>query len=65
MDMKQFIALLDKHVNQEALAKDLVKALVLPWIEEKLKGVDIIPGTELDQLAVDSFLKFLKEKAEM
>jgi hypothetical protein len=65
MDMKQLLALLDKHVNQEALAKDIVKMLVLPWIEEKLKGVDIIPGTELDQLAVESFLKFLKEKADM
>lgn len=63
MDMKQLLMLLDKHVNQEELAKDIVKMLVLPWVEEKLKGVDIIPGTNLDQLAVDAFLKFLKEKA--
>jgi hypothetical protein len=61
--MKQLLALLDKHVNQEELAKDVVKMLVLPWIEEKLKGVDIIPGTNLDQIAVEAFLKFLKEKA--
>lgn len=61
--MKQLLSLLDKHVDQEALAKDIVKLLVLPWVEEKLKSVDIIPGTELDQLAVESFLKFLREKA--
>jgi hypothetical protein len=56
--------ILDKNINQEQLAKDLAAELVLPFIKEKLANVDLIPGTELDQVAIKAFLEFLEAQVK-
>ncbi len=47
--MSKFVEILDRHVDQEALLKDLANEYVLPMIEEKLANLDLIPGTDLDK----------------
>ena len=34
MDTKKLIEILDKNINQEALAKDLAAELVIPFLEK-------------------------------
>lgn len=60
VDSQKVLAILDKNVNQEQLAKDLAIELVLPYVKEKLAGVDLIPGTELDAIAIKAFIEFLE-----
>ena len=64
MDSKKLMEILDKNINQEQLAKDLAAELVLPFIKEKLANVDLIPGTELDQVAIKAFLEFLEAQVK-
>lgn len=55
MDKNQLLEILDKHINQEALIKDLAIHVVFPFLEEKAKQTN----TPLD----DMFLAGLKELA--
>lgn len=62
MDKAKFLAILDKHIAQEALLVEMGKELLLPELKKALDGVDLIPGTDLDQVAIQAFLKFVEEK---
>lgn len=62
MTGKRFLEILDKNVNQEQLAKDLGAELVLPFIEEKLAGVDVIPGTDIDNKVIAEVVEFIKKQ---
>lgn len=61
MDAKKFIEILDKHVDQEGLVKELAVELVLPFLEAQVAKIDIIPGTDLDQKALAAALEALKK----
>ena len=60
MEAGKFVAILDKHINQEALLKELAVEFVLPKLEEKIAGLDIIPGTDLDKELILKALNALK-----
>lgn len=62
MTGKRALEILDKNVNQEQLVKDLAAELVLPFIEEKLAGVDLIPGTDIDNKMIAEVIAFIKSK---
>jgi hypothetical protein len=62
--MDQLLKLLDKHINQEALAKDLALVYVLPMIEKAVEGVDIIPGTDIDQAVIKQVVEFIKAQVK-
>lgn len=64
MDTTKLLAILDKNVNQEQLAKDLAVELVLPFIKEKIATVDLIPGTDLDAMAIKAVLEFLEAQVK-
>jgi hypothetical protein len=64
METSKLLAILDKNVNQEQLAKDLAVELVLPYIKAKIAGVDLIPGTELDALAIKAVLDYLEAQVK-
>ena len=64
MDFKKLIELIDKHVNQEALAKDLLIEYVIPVVEEKLKAIDPIAGTQIDNEVIAKIIDFLKAQAK-
>lgn len=69
MDLQKLLLIIDKHVNQEALAKELLREFVLPIVEKELSElkIDIIPGTTLDEAlmksAIDATLAALRAKA--
>lgn len=48
MEPKKLVELLDKHVNQEALLKDIALEMIIPWLEEKAKQ----SSTPLDDMLV-------------
>ncbi len=62
MDTKVLLAILDKNVNQEQLLKDLGVEFVLPFVEEKLANLDIIPNTDIDNEMIKKVIEFLKEQ---
>lgn len=62
MTGKRALEILDKNVNQEQLVKDLASELVLPFLEEKVAGLDLIPGTDIDNKAIAEVMAFLKTK---
>lgn len=59
MDPK-LLAVLDKHINQEALLKDLAIMYVMPVIREKIVGLDLIPGTEIDNDVIKKVVDYLE-----
>jgi hypothetical protein len=61
MEAQKFVTILDKHINQEALLKELAVEYVMPMIEEKIAGLDIIPGTDLDKEMIAKAIVALKE----
>ena len=61
MEGKKFVEILDKHINQEALLKELAIEFVLPKFEEKIAGLDIVPGTDLDKELLLKALNAFKE----
>lgn len=61
MEAGKFVSILDKHINQEALLKELAVEFVLPKLEEKIVGLDIIPGTDLDKELLMKALAAFKE----
>lgn len=65
MDGKKFLEILDKNVNQEQLAKDVLAEYVAPKfaeIEAKVQSgeIDLIPGTDLDKVAILAVIAGLK-----
>jgi len=60
--MKQeILQILDKHIEQEALAKDLALLLLVPKLEElkakvESKEIDPLKFTELENIAIAKFL---------
>jgi len=62
--MEALLKILDKHIDQEALAKDLAIVYVLPMIEKAVEGIDVIPGTDLDQLAIQKVIEFIKAQVK-
>lgn len=60
--MKQeILQILDKHVEQEALAKDLALLLLVPKLEElkakvESKEIDPLKFTDLENIAIAKFL---------
>lgn len=57
MDTKKLFEIVDKHVDQEGLAKDLFAEYALGFLEQIKQKVlsheiDLIKGTELDAEAV-------------
>ena len=60
MEAKKFIEILDKHVDQAALMKDLGKEIVLPLVKEKLLAIDVIPGTDIDQKVIQKIVEYLE-----
>ena len=59
MDTK-LVEVLDKHINQEALLKDLAVMYVMPILREKVAGIDIIPGTTIDNEAIKLVMDYLE-----
>jgi len=62
MDLKKVVEIVDKHVDQEALAKDLVGQLVAPELEKlaaKMESgeIDLVKGTNLDNVEGAKFLR--------
>lgn len=64
MDTKKLLEILDKNVNQEQLLKDLGKEFVLPVVERELVGIDLIPGTDIDNKIIMEVVNFLKKQLE-
>lgn len=62
MNFKRLVEIVDKNVDQQQLLKDLGKELVLPFIEEKLSKLDIIPGTTIDNEIIKKVVEFIKDK---
>lgn len=62
MDTKKFMEILDKNVNQEQLMKDLVLEYVMPYLEEKIAGIDLIPGTDIDNNMIAEVIAFVKKQ---
>ena len=60
--MKQeILQILDKHIDQQALAKDLALLLLVPKLEElkakvESKEIDPLKFTELENIAIAKFL---------
>lgn len=60
--MKQeILQILDKHIEQEALAKDLALLLLVPKLEElkakvESKEIDPLKFTDLENIAIAKFL---------
>ena len=48
MDKNSLLAILDKNINQEQLAKDLALELVIPFLEAKAKET----STPLDDMLI-------------
>lgn len=61
MEAKKLVEILDKHVNQEALMKELAVEILLPFLEAEVMKIDIIKGTDLDQKAMLAALDALKK----
>lgn len=55
MDTKKLLEVLDKHIDQEGLAKDLVLELVLPVIEKFVKDTSNVYDDAL-LIALKEFL---------
>ena len=69
LDGQKLLQLLDKHVDQEGFVKDVVLEYVKPWILEKqakiVSGeIDLIPGTDLDKVALVAACEFLLKQVE-
>lgn len=67
MDMKKIAEIVDRHVNQEMLAKDLALEFVKPAIlafKAKVESgeVDPVKGTDLDKAALIKAIDLLIEK---
>jgi hypothetical protein len=60
MEEISLVQILDKHIDQEGLAKDLLKKYAMQWVEGKLAGMDPIPGTTLDNEAIAKIVAYLK-----
>lgn len=60
MEAKKLIEILDKNINQEQLAKDLAVEFVLPFLKEKIAGIDLVPGTDLDKKIIMKALNALE-----
>lgn len=58
METKKLVQILDKHINQEALLKDLVLEMVIPMIEEAAAKSE----TQIDDKLVAYLKAFLIEK---
>lgn len=58
METTKLVQILDKHINQEALLKDLVVEMVIPMIEEAAKKSE----TQIDDKLVAYLKTFLMEK---
>lgn len=66
-EAKKILEILDKHVNQEAFAKEVVGVYVMPWLDgtkAKLESgeIDLIPGTDLDKHVLLTAIEFLKKQ---
>lgn len=61
MDAQKLIQILDKNINQEQLAKDLAVEYVVPYLKEKIAGIDIVPGTDLDKVVLAKALDAIEQ----
>ena len=59
MDKEKFLAILDKNINQEQLAKDLAIELLVPMLEKFVKDT----ANPYDDKLVEMFKAFIVEKA--
>lgn len=62
MTKEKLLAILDKNINQEQLAKDVAAELLLPQLEQwkadiESKKIDPIKGTDLENIAIAKFLE--------
>lgn len=64
MDTKKLLEILDKNIDQGQLLKDLGKEFVLPIVERELSGIDLIPGTDIDNKIIMEVVNFLKKQLE-
>jgi hypothetical protein len=67
MTKAEFLAVLDKHIDQEGLAKDLAMMAVVPYLESmkakvESKEIDLIPSTEIENVLLVKVLDQLIAK---
>ena len=64
MDLGKVGELVLKHVDIKGLEKDFAAQVIIPYLEDVVAKVDLIPGTDLDNMALKSGLEMLKKYAE-
>lgn len=70
MNKEKFLAILDKNINQEQMAKDIGMEFLKPELEKiKAKVVakefDPIPNTDIDGLALVAVIDWLLKQVEV
>lgn len=60
MTFKRFLEILNKNVDEVQLGKDLGAELVLPFVKEKLGKLDVIPGTDIDNVVIQKVVAYLE-----
>lgn len=69
MTKAEFLSVLDKHIDQEGLAKDLAMLAVVPYLEDfkakvLSKEIDLIKSTSLENEAIAKVIDELIAKAK-
>lgn len=57
MELAKVWEVLDKHVDQKGLSKDLVLMLVLPWLEKVVADTD----NSFDDAALNEIRKYIEK----
>lgn len=58
MDTKKLLEILDKHVNQEALLKEIAVEMMIPALKEFVASTE----NKYDDMLIDAFVKFIESK---
>lgn len=58
MDLKKIVEILDKHIDQTGLAKDLAVLLILPFLEKVVQDSE----NKFDDIAFNEVKKFIESK---